>query len=415
MTLYATSTHGQTSRRALWLGAALAVPLFIPSVAAADVACGDTTCPNGFVCKTYDSYDCATTDVGTAPASEQAASGGAASVAPAAGGSATPTDNEKIATRTPCAPSVGYTCAPAPCTIDADCGPNMVCYTSTTSQCSGASAKPTCAPDSTNCAEIESDPPVCTTSTIQQCAYRYEVPCKVAADCGVGFTCEESQSCGCSGSSGVANGGAASTGGALIAPEPSSSAPSDDESATSSGATGGGGATGVATGGARLPAETSCSCESTGVFYCKLQNIACGTDTDCPSGLLCVEATRSTCAVSTDGTTTCPTTSATKTCQPPYRGSLGIGEAASDSSSNDGKSEAPTASGDLTGTQGSASNGADGSGAEHATDSGNGAQPDVSGGGCSIAQPVTANYGRALLLALAVGLTLLRRGTRAKE
>lgn len=410
MTPFANMTYLRASHRALWMGAALALPMLTTISASADVACGDTTCPSGFVCQTYQAYDCPTQ---TAPAVNKEGSDSDAAAAEA----------ERIAA-TSCTPKPGYTCVPAPCSVDADCGSNMVCNEYESSECSGGAAKPACAPDVPDCVypDVEPEAPVCTTTTVKQCAYRYTLPCKTAADCGAGFTCEDSIACSCSGSRGTASeGGSTSTGTAIATPGTAVDSPVPSDDADTSGSTADGGSTGVASDGDMQmpaePADPSCSCASTGVFHCKLQTIACGADADCPAGLVCLDVGQTDCAVSSDGNTSCPAVAPAKTCQAPYyqRGGVDLSdEAASNSGTTTGASstEPPKADTDNAGptspADGTLVDAADPSAAE------NGSEPaDVSGGGCSVAR--SAAKGHWLLLALASGLALLRPTMRSRK
>lgn len=408
MTPFANSTYLHPSHRALWMGAALALPMLTPFTASADVACGDTTCTSGFVCETYQSYDCPATT--TAPTKDLGGSGGSAVVAP----------DERIA-QTSCTPKPAYSCVPAPCNADTDCGANMVCNAYEISECSGGAVKPTCAPNSTSCEVVEAEPPVCTTNTIKQCAYRYTLPCKVAADCGAGFTCEESISCACSGSRGTATagqGGSASTGTAVATPGTAVATPMPPDDVDTSGSVASGGSTGVTSNDvAEMPTEPSCSCAPSGVFHCKLQTIACDADSDCPSGLLCTQATHADCAVSSDGSTTCPVSEVpAKTCQTPYyqRGGVDLSdEAASNSGTATGSTPTtPKAGGDHDGPV-SPTDATSGDAAAPASDDTAIEPSDVSGSGCSVAAP--ASQGHWLLLALAAGLAMLRPAIRSRK
>src|ERR1700690_107003 len=106
---------------------------------------------------------------------------------------------------------VNMTCEPKACSADADCGAGMVCYTDTTESCSGDGSAAPC-PANTKCdggviTEITS---TCTTTTKKVCAFNWQLPCSVNADCGDGFMCDPSVGIACS-SSGAAGGSGTTT------------------------------------------------------------------------------------------------------------------------------------------------------------------------------------------------------------
>jgi hypothetical protein len=260
--------------RACGLCAALAVPQLATGVAMAGDVCGDKTCDKGFICQTYEMGSCtseAPVDLGRA---------GAASVQPGA---------DPIQ----CQTTTSYECVPGPCTVDTDCADGMVCHTSTISECMGGTT-PACDSTASDCVvDVKAQPTSCTTTEVQKCVARYQLPCTTASDCGPGFACEEQASCWCTGTSGAAGGAESVDRTSEITP-PQSNANEPNQ---------------------------QCGCEPSGTFACQLQVVACNLDSDCPSGLLCVANPNSACSIDPAGTTTCPAPDPAKVCQPKYGGS----------------------------------------------------------------------------------------------
>jgi hypothetical protein len=231
--------------------------------ASAQEACGETTCPRGFTCQ------------------------------------AVPTPCPLIAcldgqSCPVCTPQTSYVCAPADCASDSDCGAEMVCAGFESTQCPTTPPTPACAPN-TDCSAPETKTPAnwsttCTTTTSHQCAPRWQLPCRVSADCGPGFTCQEQQSCGCSG--GGATGAGTTT--------PSSTPP-------------------AATGD---PTPPDCTCTGTGTSACVAIPEVCATDASCLPGWTCQAVpSASGCSVSSDGQRSCDTPpDPPKNCAPPYSG-----------------------------------------------------------------------------------------------
>lgn len=150
----------------------------------------------------------------------------------------------------PCKPTEIKACTPARCAADADCADGMLCH-KWTEACPAVDC--VC---SSNTPKCDCPQPACDPTVLSICTPRYVLPCAAAADCGSGFTCEEQQSCTCSGSAGGAAPPAGSAG----------AAPSD-----------------VA---APLP-KPSCSCSPSGVFQCVPKEIPCSADAQCPAGWGC--------------------------------------------------------------------------------------------------------------------------------
>ncbi|MDF3070339.1 MAG: hypothetical protein K0R38_5940, partial [Polyangiaceae bacterium] len=195
----------------------------------------------------------------------------------------------------PCVDTQEYGCAPAPCQADADCASDMVCH-AWTEDCAVTNC--VCAPgEKCDCGE----PTTCDPKTVSMCTPRYVLPCSAAADCGPGFTCEETESCGCSGSGGAETPPSPGSGAAPLPP-------------------GGGGA--PAADAAPIPPD--CSCEPSGVKQCVPQEIGCDTDAACPAGWACEEGEVDSPPPCVDGN--CASRPAplppTKTCQPPYYGGV---------------------------------------------------------------------------------------------
>jgi hypothetical protein len=123
----------------------------------------------------------------------------------------------------------------------------------------------------------------CTTTTTHQCTPRWQLPCQTAADCGPGFTCDEQQSCGCSGGGGTTPPSGTST------PPPTTQTP------------------------------PACACTGTGKFACTVIPTVCNADSECLAGWTCQAITSgTTCAVSSNGQQTCdPPPAVVKNCAPP--------------------------------------------------------------------------------------------------
>ena len=229
-------------------------------------ACGGTTCAHGFTCQ----------------------------VVPGACPLIACRDGE---TCPPCTPQDSYVCAPSTCATDADCGADMVCASLDSTQCP-VSPPTACGPNMDCSRPVMTDPAgatsTCTTTTYHQCTPRWQLPCQTAADCGAGFTCDEQQSCGCSGG-GTVGGGVTPSG---------SSTPSS------------GGST-------QTPPD--CTCTGTGTSACTIIPTVCNTDAECLPGWTCQDlpSVRS-CAVSPGGQQTCdPPPAIVKNCAPPYSSSSG--------------------------------------------------------------------------------------------
>lgn len=150
-------------------------------------------------------------------------------------------------------------CVPArDCASDADCAEGFTCVTREYESCT-MSLVPDCPPEG-DCQMSKPEPGSCETVTESACIARYEAPCTVDADCGSGFTCEEVQSCWCTG------GGATPEAGPML--------PAD--------------------GGMEDPAtpippidEPTCGCDPIGEFMCQLIETECTTDADCTEGMTC--------------------------------------------------------------------------------------------------------------------------------
>lgn len=371
---------------------ALAVFMSFAAESRADTSCNaDAECPKGFTCQVTGASGCT-------------------SSACAAGEDCPPPP--------PCDPQVYKSCEPGPCKVDSDCATGMVCYASTETDCSNI-ATPACAPNE-KCPPAP-DPTPCTTTTVNTCVPKYDLPCQTATDCGDGFTCEHEQSCACSGGSAAADAGVATSGGGsgsnprTPVPAPSGSGSADPAPAPT-----------------QIPVpdpSPDCTCTTSVTARCEAKSITCTADSTCPSGWTCVTPPQVTpgCAepahvIGFDGGTTVPvcdpppTTPAVSYCMPPYYsigGGVGFGAPGSapqtGSSAPTGSAGSPTDpgagnSGDGTATTGSAGS----SGAEHAA-SDSSAKSD---GGCDVAPGRRHTANGAAVFSLLGLLAAVRRRRR---
>ena len=280
-------------------------------------------CPKGFTCHEYQAGAC------TQPACEP---------------------GKMCPPPPPCEVVIEHECIPASCETNADCADFMVCYESTVTECSGGAAEPAvdCPPNEPCTMTKATTPvmPVCTEHKTKQCTPRYELPCQTETDCGAGFSCEATEQCMCSGSAGTAAAEPAS------APDSSGAAVDAGTSSSSSDAFApvpaqdGGTDMFVAAKDAGAPV---CECHKSDVKYCRVKEVMCEADKDCPANFACVTyATGSgsaSCAAPRDGdggvvcTTVETKTVEEKRCQPKYYGGGDVGV------SKDGSAQAPTSGG----------------------------------------------------------------------
>jgi hypothetical protein len=169
-----------------------------------------------------------------------------------------------------CDPQVYRSCAPAGCMADSDCGEGMVCYERSQGTCSVAPSEP--------CSSGQFCPPtpepVCTESIDHICVPRYLLPCEQASDCGEGFTCEPQSRCGCSGST-------PSTTPPPVNPSTPAPPPPDKDAGQAD-------PEAADRGFAPAPSPPAdCGCEPTGEKYCKVIEVACRADADCPKSFTC--------------------------------------------------------------------------------------------------------------------------------
>jgi hypothetical protein len=307
-------------------------------------------CPKGTACEVVASSDCVTPDIDCVDGSDCPAP--------------EPCESEEI-----------KACVPGPCDTDADCGDGLVCFEQTYEECSGGGGSTDCPPDE-ECVAPEMEPAECTTHTDRFCAPPWVGGCEVDADCGAGFTCDEIESCGCTGSAGSAGDPGAGAGGAS----------SEDPVP---------------------PEESDCSCEKTGEFYCHLTETECGTASDCPADFTCeANPNGGVCTSGPDGEEpTCTEPDPAKICMPPYwdLGYYGVDSYAAAESGSDnggtvggGGEEAPR------GLPEPVSDSDDGNSESNSTDS---------DAGCAVA-PVT---GRGSLGGLGAMLGLLGLGLIARR
>ena len=372
---------------------AIASVLTVPGLASAQTCASDAECGKGLSCQV---------DPSTSKTAVICRDGDA-------GGVCTPVPADA-------SPS---TCQLAACVTVADCGPEMICNSQTITTCTGGTAVAVKCDPTTGCdaAPVAPDPVICTDTTSSRCAYKWQMPCNLDADCGDGFTCQPTATVSCSGSSG--------------------SAPAGSTGTASAGA---GGESGSGTGGlpAPLPSAldagtpTPVTCTTTTSFpgSCQPKATTCTMNSDCPSLWTC-EATNVGTGVSGGTATSTPTapagsapmavdagasvavpppaTSTVMRCQPPASATQGYGTplGVDVANSTKGTADAGAATGSTTPPSPSVptTNGGPGSGQTAATTGG--------GSGCSFADGNSASGPAWLFGVLAVlGLALARRSRR---
>ncbi len=293
-----------------------------PGLARAQTTCGDLVCPKGYECVT-DRQECPAIDCIEGEACQ------------------------------PCEPIEATTCSPLPCSSDADCDSGMTCHAHDVEECTGGA--PPCDRSEDGGACPPAPEPECTTTRVSQCVPNWALPCETAADCGPGFTCEELEECGCTGSS----------------DGPGPDAPPTPESDADAGAE---------------PTPGDCTCEPSGEFACKLVVTACGRDADCPTGFTCIDNPEGVCSSSSDGTISCEPGDPPRLCAPPYADIFGGGRGVGiDDEGGEGK-------GTSSPTGGSSASG----------DDGDVANESASDGGCNVASG--RHRGSGLVALVAMGL-----------
>jgi MYXO-CTERM domain-containing protein len=191
-----------------------------------------------------------------------------------------PDDEECLMPPPPECETMEYrSCVPlSGCESDADCAENMVCLSYEMGSCSDVA----CAPGE-DCPDIE---PVCETSVQTQCTERWNAPCESAADCGDGFECEYVEECSCSGGVNPSE------------PAMPPMMPLPDEGDEADGAE----ADAEDPPEAALPApvtpepvppdEPVCECQPAAFGSCKVVEVECEQDSDCPSDWSCEQQYR---------------------------------------------------------------------------------------------------------------------------
>ena len=313
------------------------------------------------------------------------------------------------------APTPYYSCEPKACGSDADCGPGMVCFTTTSTACSGGAAVPPCAPGA-DCPAPEKIAPTCTTTMRSACAFKWQLPCKTDTECGDGFNCMPSVIGVCSGSSGSASAGSASAGsGSTGAGGSATSSPKPPADAGTS-----------LTSNPSSPPDAVCTTMTVYPGSCNPKVAACVADAECPSNWTCPAAPSPTSsppasAVDTPavdggaaadarssnaGTAAGPAgvASPVRVCWPPY----GLGVRAGDS-------KGETSNGQVSGSSGNATSGG-GTGSTPVSPTmgaGAGSPTNPSGGGCSIDTTNETSRTEGLVLLTLLGLIAVRRLRRS--
>lgn len=345
-----------------WLALAFAAPLFVAAPAAAQEACGDTTCPAGYTCKTVE--------------------GACDNIACREGTDCT----------APCEQQTYQFCAPKPCNTNADCGGDTVCYEHERKNCSGVAVAP--CPPGAECAPPDAVPePTCEVTSERICTPRSQLPCQVDADCGAGFTCEEVELCSGGSSSGTPmTAPAPGAGTPGFAPPEGRDVPPEKDPAEPT-----------------IPMPTV-TCEPSGEFRCVMIKTACTADADCPAGWSCKDNPEGVCWSGPDGEG-CQPADPAKLCMPPYYdlgGGRGVAEDGSTKGPGSPDIPVPAAGqdngGELAGTPDPSP--APPSGVPQST-----SQPNASsgGGGCSVSPASTPLSGYALLALGFASLLRMRR------
>lgn len=301
----AISKQRSVTVRAALLTALAAGTLGLARPAAAQEACGGTTCPKGYSCETVPQ---------PCPA-----------IACEEGSECRDWD---------CSGTVEQ-CVAQPCDADSDCAADMVCLTRTFNEC--AHDAPACAPG----AECFLPEPVdCTPTTTSACVPRWTLPCESAASCGAGFACVEQESCECKGSTGSGSSGMPAPAGGAQPTEPAPDAPAGADAPPSSGGSvppaGAGGGNSASPGSPPVDNPSDCSCKPSGVSACEIIERSCTTDAECPSGWSCADNPEGVCWASSDGSTGCEPGDPPKLCLPPYRNLDSSGAIGRDEPANGG-------------------------------------------------------------------------------
>jgi hypothetical protein len=225
--------------------------------ASAQSCTDDTGCPKGFTCEVTGISGCAA----PTPAARPACDGGAC------------TQPLPAVPVPACDPQEYRSCVPGNCMADSDCAAGMVCHERSTGTCS-VDVTPPCL-SGMKCPGAA--PAVCTETIEHICLPRYVLPCEQASDCGDGFTCESQSVCGCSG-------GSSGSAGVPVPSNPSTPAPPPP--AMDAGAA----EPQVDPAFARAPLPPDCTCEATKEKYCKVIEVVCRADSDCPRSFTCKQS-----------------------------------------------------------------------------------------------------------------------------
>jgi hypothetical protein len=351
--------------------------------------------------------------------------------------SATACAGTACAPNTPCPPAPPCTSQEtrecrvgATCVADGDCGANMVCHETSSGSCGSAAPCKISADGAADCPP----PPDCTTTTTKTCAFKYNLPCSTAADCGDPTLFECADLTVCSVSAGVSGGGTTGSGTTGVgtatatpptntstpAPAPTPTATPTTEPAPVPVPVDAGVLIAPLADAGRVPYTWDAApvCQPSGVKYCRALPKTCTAAADCPASWTCLQTVSDIAcpaiALADGATAPCPaptnTTSTPGVCAPDGTWAFDTVRGGAITAAAENGGIPPQGSGTY-GTP-TANTGAGGT-----TSAGPGAAPTpapaapteaVSGGGCAVASGRTSGMA-GLLLALGALVALGRR------